>query len=185
MNLISRKDEENILSKHILHSLTLIFPHIHLAGIPQGGKVFDLGTGGGLPGIPIKIARPDIGLVLCDSIAKKIAATDEIAKRLSLKDTSAITARAEELALQTPHKQKYDVVVTRAVAPLNELLNWSRSLLKSGGILLSLKGGELAEEIHKAGQIKFVKSVKEEMLSLVGYDEFMKEEKKIVRVTVI
>ncbi len=185
VNLISRKDEENVLSKHILHSLTLVFPHIDLAGISGEAKVFDLGTGGGLPGIPIKIARPDISLVLRDSIGKKIAATEAMAKALSLDKTQAIIARAELLTKQKEHKRKYDVVITRAVAPLDELLNWSRELLKSGGILLSLKGGDLTEETEKAERLKFIKSIEVKKLSLVGYDEFMKEEKKIVRVRII
>jgi 16S rRNA (guanine527-N7)-methyltransferase len=185
VNLISRKDEENILSKHILHSLTLLFPNVSLAGIPQGAKVFDLGTGGGLPGIPIKIARPDISLLLCDSILKKIVATSEMVTGLGLKDVQAITIRAEVLAAQDRHRRKYDVVVTRAVAQLDEIVQWSCDLLKKGGLILSLKGGSLGEEIKKAKLLKFVKSIDEQSLGLEGYDEFMKEEKKIVRVTML
>ena len=185
VNLISRKDEGNILSKHILHSLTLTFPHVPLAGIPQGAKVFDLGTGGGLPGIPMKIARPDIFLVLCDSTAKKITATSEMVTALGLKDVHPLTARAEGLAIETRHKRKYDVVITRAVAPLDELANWSRDLLKNGGLFLTLKGGNLEEEIKKAKLLKFIKSIEEASLHLEGYDKFMKEEKKIVRVKMI
>ena len=182
VNLISRKDEENILSKHILHSLTLIFPELPMAEIPQGAKVFDLGTGGGLPGIPIKIARSDISLTLCDSIAKKIAATNEIANDLNLKNTQAITDRAENLAMKKQHKQMYDVVITRAVAKLDELIQWSHGLLKKNGVLLALKGGDIQDEIIRTKGFRFVRSVEEAPLSLKGYDEFLKEEKKIVRV---
>ncbi len=185
VNLISRKDEENILSKHILHSLTLIFPDLQLAGIPQGTHVFDLGTGGGLPGIPIKIMRPDISLTLCDSIAKKIVATDEIAKALGLKNTQTITDRAENLALKPQHKRKYDVVITRAVAKLDELAIWSQGLLKKDGLLLALKGGDIQEEIGRAKELRFVKSVEEAPLLIKEYDEFIKEEKKIVRVRLV
>jgi 16S rRNA (guanine527-N7)-methyltransferase len=185
VNLISRKDEENILSKHILHSLALVFPKIALVGIPQGAKVFDLGTGGGLPGIPIKITRPDISLLLCDSIAKKINATNEILSALGLKDVHSLIARAEVLATDARYKRKYDVVITRAVARLDELANWSRDLLKKGGVILALKGGTLEEEKKKAEHLKFVKSVEVGSLHLEGYDEFMKEEKKIVRVRMI
>jgi 16S rRNA (guanine527-N7)-methyltransferase len=184
INLISRKDEENILSKHILHSLALVCPYVSLAGIPQGAKVFDLGTGGGLPGIPIKIARPDVSMTLCDSIGKKIAAVKEIEKSLDLK-VQAITGRAENLAAKAGLKKKYDVVITRAVAALDELLKWSYPLLKKNGILLSLKGGNLDEEKKGAKNLKFVESIEEEILSLQGFDEFAKEEKKIVRVRVV
>ena len=153
VNLISRKDEENILSKHILHSLTIILPAIALAGIPSEAHVFDLGTGGGLPGIPIKIARPDISMTLCDSIGKKINAVKEIIHDLGL-SLNLITDRAENLAKTKEHKNKYDVVITRAVAPLDELVRWSHTLVKKGGSLLSLKGGNLDEEILKAKQLK-------------------------------
>src|SRR5579872_506858 len=98
LNLISRKDEENIISKHILHSLTLVFPNVRLAGFPVGANVFDLGTGGGLPGIPVKIARPDISITLCDSISKKIQAVQEIAQKLGLQEFRTAASRAEELA---------------------------------------------------------------------------------------
>lgn len=184
VNLISRKDEENILAKHILHSLCPVLPHIVLAKIPQQANVFDLGTGGGLPGIPMKIARPDISLTLCDSIAKKIAATDEIAKGLGL-DVRAITSRAETLATQNAHKRKYDIVITRAVASLDELAGWSQILLKPGGSILALKGGDLTEEKKKAEALRFVRDVEEAPLSIEGYDEFLKEEKKLIRVTMV
>ena len=184
VNLISRKDEENILAKHILHSLTLIVPHIKLAGIEQGAKVFDLGTGGGLPGIPIKISRPDIRITLCDSIAKKITAVSEIANGLKL-EVQCITDRAENISKKKEHKNNYDVVITRAVAPLDELVNWSYHLLRKGGTILALKGGDIKDEITRAKKIDTVASVEEATLSLKNYEEFSKEEKKIVRVRLV
>ncbi|MDP4219570.1 MAG: 16S rRNA (guanine(527)-N(7))-methyltransferase RsmG [Bacteroidota bacterium] len=185
VNLISRKDEENILSKHLLHSLTLVLPKVTLAGIGQGSRVFDLGTGGGLPGIPLKIARPDLSLLLCDSILKKITAVSEMVRDLGLSTISAITDRAENLATRSEHKQRYDYVVTRAVAPLDELAQWSRGLLKPKGILLCLKGGDLRSEMEQAQRLKFITSVEEANLTLEGFDEFLQEEKKIVRVTMV
>jgi 16S rRNA (guanine527-N7)-methyltransferase len=184
VNLISRKDEENIFSKHILHSLSLILPHVELAVIGQGANVFDLGSGGGLPGIPIAIARPDIRMTLCDSIAKKIAAVSEMTKSLGLQ-IQCITDRAENIAVKKEFKNKYDTVVTRAVAPLDDLLRWSHGLLKKGGLLLALKGGDIEEEMAKAKKLKFVASLEEAPLLLQGYEEFSKEEKKIVRVKLI
>jgi 16S rRNA (guanine527-N7)-methyltransferase len=184
VNLISRKDEENIISKHILHSLTLLFTSVPIAGIPLEATVFDLGTGGGLPGIPIKIARPDIVLTLCDSIAKKMNAVSEIAKALDLKIT-AITDRAENISLKSDHKHKYDVVVTRAVASLADLVKWSHTLYKKSGILLALKGGNIDEEIVSAKKVRSVSAVEETSLAIRGYGEFEKEEKKIVRVKLV
>ena len=185
VNLISRKDEENIFSKHILHSLTSVFPNAAFVGIPQDAKVFDLGTGGGLPGIPIKIVCPDITITFCDSIAKKITALSEMITALGLKNVYAFTDRAENLAQKTQHKKKYDVVLTRAVAKLDELANWSQGLLKKDGVLLALKGGDIHEEIGSAQQLRFVKSVDAAPLLVKGYDEFLKEEKKIVRVRML
>ncbi len=185
VNLISRKDEENILSKHILHSLSLAFANVAKTEIPINANVFDLGTGGGLPGIPIKIARPDISITLCDSIAKKIVAVQEMATVLELENCQVITARAELLATNKQHRHKYDVVVTRAVAPLEELLRWSHGLLRQGGVLLSLKGGDLTNEIAQARNFKLAKPIEVAPLSLNGYDEFLKEEKKIVRVSMV
>jgi 16S rRNA (guanine527-N7)-methyltransferase len=182
VNLISRKDEENIISKHILHSLTLILPHISLGGIHNEAKVFDLGTGGGLPGIPIGIARPDISITLCDSIGKKIAAVKEMTNALGLSHIVSVTDRAENLANNKAHKHQYDFVITRAVAPLDELLKWSHSLVKKNGTLLSLKGGNLDDEKKNAKKVNFATNIDEEILSLEGFDEFAKEEKKIVRV---
>jgi 16S rRNA (guanine527-N7)-methyltransferase len=185
VNLISRKDEENILSKHILHSLTLIFPDVSLAGIPTNARVFDLGTGGGLPGIPVAIARDDLRVTACDSIGKKIAAVSEMAQALGLSRFAAITGRAEDLARSKEHRNAYDCIITRAVAPLDELMKWTCDLLKKGGTLLALKGGDLSEETQRAKQLKFVRHIEENILTLTGFDEFALEEKKIVRVTVI
>ncbi|MFI5264144.1 MAG: RsmG family class I SAM-dependent methyltransferase, partial [Candidatus Kapaibacterium sp.] len=97
----------------------------------------------------------------------------------------ALAARAEALATQHRFSHKFDTVVTRAVAPLDELCVWSRDLLKKGGMILALKGGNLEEEKKKVQGLKFVRSVEEGSLKLEGYDEFMKEEKKIVRVTMV
>jgi 16S rRNA (guanine527-N7)-methyltransferase len=184
VNLISRKDEENIFAKHILHSLALVLPHAALAGIGEGAQVFDLGSGGGLPGIPITIARPDIRMTLSDSIAKKIAAVSEIVKALELQ-VHTLADRAENIAIKKEHKNNYDMVITRAVAPLDELMKWSHGLVKSGGILLALKGGDIQEEMAKAKKLKFVASIEEAPLALQGYEEFTKEEKKIVRAKLV
>lgn len=184
VNLISRKDEENILSKHILHSLSLTMLTIPGVGFEIQSRVFDLGTGGGMPGIPVKIAQPDISLVMCDSIAKKIAAVSEFSTTLNLQ-TLCVTGRAEELAKKKLHKGQYDVVITRAVAPLDELLIWSQYLLRKKGTLFALKGGNVEPELDRALKLQFVDSVEVSPIPLLGYDEFIKEEKKIVRVRMV
>lgn len=183
VNLISRKDEDNILEKHILHSLTLLIPSVSNFVIPQNATVFDIGTGGGLPGIPIKIVRPDISIALVDSIGKKIVAVQEFIDALGFENTRAITDRGEVLATKAGHKKHYDVIVSRAVAPLDELVGWTKDLIKPGATLLALKGGDLSEEINRTRKIKYVKDVSESLLTLSGYDEFVRDEKKVVRVS--
>ncbi|MBS1902774.1 MAG: 16S rRNA (guanine(527)-N(7))-methyltransferase RsmG [Bacteroidetes bacterium] len=185
VNLISRKDEENILSKHILHSLTLAMPSVIGFAIPPNATVFDIGTGGGLPGIPLKIVRDDLRMVLCDSIGKKIAAVEKIVNQLALADVNAIAQRSEVLAQNEQHRRAYDVVVSRAVAPLDELMKWTADLLKPGGTLLSLKGGDLTEEITRTKRLKGVASIAERALALVGYEDFVTEEKKVVIVRTV
>ena len=182
VNLISRKDEENILEKHLLHSLTIAMPGVTGFEIPKAVSIFDIGTGGGLPGIPLKIVRPDLSVVVCDSIAKKITAVSSMIASLNLLGITAIVSRAEDLPKIPKHRKAYDVIVSRAVAPLYELVKWTKDLLKPQTTLLSLKGGDLSEEIGRTKQIPFVKEVVESPLSLSGYDGFVTEEKKVVRV---
>lgn len=183
VNLISRKDEENILEKHILHSLTLLMPNVSPFIIPINATVFDIGTGGGLPGIPIKIVREDITISLVDSIGKKIAAVEEFITELGLQNARAIAHRSEVLASNDLHKHQYDVIISRAVAPLDELVSWTKDLIKPGATLLSLKGGDLSEELQRTRKMKHVKDVSETMLSLDGYDGFLRDEKKAVCVS--
>ncbi|HYM19862.1 MAG TPA: 16S rRNA (guanine(527)-N(7))-methyltransferase RsmG [Candidatus Kapabacteria bacterium] len=182
VNLISRKDEENIFEKHLLHSLTLAMPEVTGFTIPNGASVFDVGTGGGLPGIPLAIVRDDITVTLCDSIAKKIKADEEMIDSLRLENVTAIISRAEDLAKQKEFFGRFDIVVSRAVAPLDDLVKWTRGLLKKNGALLCLKGGDIQEEIKRTKRIKDVERVTEAPLALRGYNGFINDAKNIVTV---
>ena len=193
INLISRKDEAHILDRHILHSLTLRMPAI--CDYDFGGKrALDLGTGGGLPGIPLKIVTPSLDITLVDSIQKKITACQAMISALPIPlpqaaeiggdfGIHAICGRAEELAKQPANSHQYDVIVSRAVAPLEDLVKWSKGLLQPRGVLFSLKGGELREELERAKRVKVVGTIELKALDLIGYSEFLKEEKKLVRVS--
>ncbi|HET6399808.1 MAG TPA: 16S rRNA (guanine(527)-N(7))-methyltransferase RsmG [Candidatus Kapabacteria bacterium] len=181
INLISRKDEAHILDRHILHSLTLAMPAISGYDF-QNTRVLDIGTGGGLPGIPLKIVIPSLDMTLVDSTQKKIAAVNEMIANLGLTGIRAIAARAEELAKAPEEAHSYDVIISRAVAPLEDLVKWSRELLKPDGVLFSLKGGDLSEEIQLANRLKGVTSIEAKPLDLKGYPDFQREEKKLVRV---
>ena len=143
INVISRRDIERLYERHVLHSLTIN----KLIRFAEGAKILDLGTGGGFPGIPLAISNPNVHFHCVDGRGKKIKVVQEIAKALDLQNIEAEHIRAEDIK-----KRKYDFVVTRAVAPLDKLMAWSRKhiskdhkhALPNG--LIALKGGNLKEE---------------------------------------
>ena len=142
INVISRKDIENLYEHHVLHSLGIA----KVIRFKPGTKVMDLGTGGGFPGIPLAILFPEVQFHLVDSIGKKVRVATEIAGSIGLKNVITRHARAEE------EKQLFDFVVSRAVMPLTDLLKIIRknispkqqNALPNG--LICLKGGELERE---------------------------------------
>ena len=142
INVISRKDIENLYEHHVLHSLGIA----KVIRFKPGTKVMDLGTGGGFPGIPLAILFPEVQFHLVDSIGKKVRVATEIAGSIGLKNVTTRHARAEE------EKQLFDFVVSRAVMPLTDLLKIIRknispkqqNALPNG--LICLKGGELEIE---------------------------------------
>jgi 16S rRNA (guanine527-N7)-methyltransferase len=150
INVISRKDIDALYEKHVLHSLSIAT----IANFPTGMQVLDLGTGGGFPGIPLAIFFPDVHFHLADSIGKKIKVVEAVVSALNLKNVTFQHTRAEEIK-----NRKFDVVVSRAVAPLADLMRWSKPVLKKSpqnndGVpsgLICLKGGDLAQEISESG----------------------------------
>ena len=161
LNLISRKDVENIWTRHILGSVSFLFR----STLRADASVVDIGTGGGLPGIPIAILRDDLRLLLVDSIQKKIMAVRDILSHLKLQQITAVAGRAEDLSRSMAYSGKYDYVIARAVAPIADLIKWGKPFLKkkdsfsshgqekgeiSSGSILMLKGGDLSAEIQSA-----------------------------------
>ncbi len=178
VNLISRRDIDQIWLHHILHCTALAFT----GELPPFGKVLDIGTGGGLPGIPLKIINPKFDVVLLDSIAKKVQTVGMIAGHITKHGLIAVRDRAEELANRPNLKGPYDLIVSRATAPLVDLMKWSKPVLKATGKILTLKGGTLDEEIRQA-QTKFKDAeITELALHVRGCDWFEAEEKKLIRV---
>ena len=141
INLISRKEDAPVIVKHIFHSLLIALYH----PFSKGEKVLDLGTGGGLPGIPLSISFPDTQFLLVDATGKKIAACQAMIKELGIKNAIALHTRVEEL-----NGVIFDTVLSRQVAPLDQLSAYAARLLKPHGTLICLKGGNLEKEIAKA-----------------------------------
>lgn len=147
INVISRKDIDSLLERHVLHSLGIarIMPFL------PGEHVLDVGTGGGFPGVPLAIMFPQTQFYLVDSIGKKIKVVNEVAKAVGLENLKAAHIRAEHVS------GKFDFVVSRAVTQLKDFYPWvrgkfnkvSKNSLDNG--ILYLKGGDLAQEISDSG----------------------------------
>jgi len=150
INVISRKDIDNLYLHHVLHSLAVA----KFTTFAPDTKIIDLGTGGGFPGIPLAILLPECEFMLMDSINKKITVVKEVAEALQLDNVQAMTGRVEE------HKGKYDFVVIRAVAKIDKLLPWSRKVLsnKQNNLypngLIALKG-DLKDELKLLPKFEF------------------------------
>jgi 16S rRNA (guanine527-N7)-methyltransferase len=156
INVISRKDIDSLYEKHILHSLS-IAAAFHFS---PGSRIIDIGTGGGFPGVPLAIFFPESEFFLVDSVGKKIKVVDAVKEGAGLTNITTINKRAEDI-----RDLKFDCVLSRAVAPLKDLWNWSKPLLnkkKASFIpvndalddphgLICLKGGSLANEIAESG----------------------------------
>jgi 16S rRNA (guanine527-N7)-methyltransferase len=160
INVISRKDIEELYQRHILHSLGIA----KFCAFKPGTKVLDVGTGGGFPGIPLAILFPETQFHLVDSIGKKIKVVTEVAAALGLSNVKASHLRAEQVT------EQYDFVVSRAVTRLVDFYPWikgkfnkqSKHAIANG--ILYLKGGELSEEIRESG-------LKAELYPLSAYFE--------------
>lgn len=144
VNLTSITDPDGIAVKHFADSISLL-----KADIPQGAKVLDLGCGAGFPGIPLLIMRPDIKLTLLDSTGKKLDFVSEALDALGL-EAEVLHGRAEELGQNPDYREKYDIVVSRAVARLNTLCELALPLVKPGGTFIPMKGASAAEEAKAA-----------------------------------
>tara|TARA_B100001287_G_scaffold80768_1_gene67251 strand:+ start:6756 stop:7373 length:618 start_codon:yes stop_codon:yes gene_type:complete len=171
INVISRKDIENIYERHVLHSLVIA----KFIKFNKGTTVLDLGTGGGFPGIPLSIFFPEVNFILVDSIRKKIVVVDEIINELRLKNVKSEWSRAENL------DYKYDFLVTRAVAKMSLLIEWSKGKFNKNSNnsipngIIALKGGNVNDELKNIQQKKIV-----DIKNIFDSDYFL--DKKIIYV---
>lgn len=148
INVISRRDIDQLYLRHVLHSLAIA----KVCQFEAGARVMDVGTGGGFPGIPLAILFPEAEFTLVDSILKKMTVVEEVTASLGLKNVTPLRARAEKV------KQRFDFVVSRAVTDMSKFIPWVWQKIELGqkgslpnGILY-LKGGDLREEMKRTGR---------------------------------
>ena len=165
VNLISRKNFDNFYLHHIVHSLSLI-KFIYNKNI----RIIDLGTGGGLPGIPLSIIFDKNEFILVDSIKKKNKALNTIVNSLSLNNVQLINMRMENISI------KSDLIICRGVSSITKILKWSEKSIKKNGEILLLKGGDVDKELIKINN-KF------EIFNLENiYSEDYFKDKKIIKI---
>ena len=143
MNLTNITEPEGIIQKHFVDSLTV------LKSIKENDSIIDVGTGAGFPGIPIKIVFPETRITLLDSLNKRIKFLEEVINKLELKNIETIHGRAEEVAHNKKYREKYDIAIARAVAPLNVLSEYLLPFVKIGGYAICMKGVKGKEEAEE------------------------------------
>ncbi len=194
INLISRKDVADIWPNHILLSLAFLFK----VEIADGARILDLGTGGGLPGIPLSILRPEVAFVLLDSIHKKTKVVEEMTTSLDLANVSVICSRAEDLNTVKNYQNAFDAVIARAVSGLENLVSWGMPFLKktdapiashvksnniivrNSPVLITMKGGNTELEIERT--LKRFPDVKIHSIDLTfkGSELLQNSDKKLI-----
>ncbi|MEZ4976077.1 MAG: 16S rRNA (guanine(527)-N(7))-methyltransferase RsmG [Flavobacteriaceae bacterium] len=169
INVISRKDIDELYLRHVLHSLGIA----KVQAFNPGSKVLDIGTGGGFPGIPLAIMFPETQFHLVDSIGKKIKVVQEVAQALGLENVKAESIRAEKVEGQ------FDFIVSRAVTNMNDFVSWTKGKVKKQSThdlkngIFYLKGGDLTEELQKFTTVQ--------LFNLTDYfDDPFFETKKVV-----
>jgi 16S rRNA (guanine527-N7)-methyltransferase len=168
--LIGPREVERIWERHMLNSVSI-------AGlIPSGATVADVGSGAGLPGIPLAILRPDLTITLIEPLLRRSTFLDWAVAELGLTDTVAVDrARAED------HAGSYDIVTARALAPLDRLVRWCNPLRSAGGAIIALKGRTAAAEVEAGSNVLRQLSLVAELLSVQAHSEA--EPTTVVRVT--
>lgn len=146
INITSITDKKDFIIKHFLDSLTCI----KTFDFKGTEKIIDIGTGGGFPGVPLKIMMPEIKLTLLDSTQKKVKFLNELVKKLTIENVISIHGRAEDYGNEKSYREKYDIAVSRAVAPMNILLEYCLPFVKKGGIFIAQKSSEIETELNEA-----------------------------------
>lgn len=150
LNLTAITDPHEVAVKHFVDSLTALDDDAHI--FKQGTKLLDLGTGAGFPGIPLAIMRPDLEIVLFDSLQKRLNFLSAVISELNLSKVTTLHGRAEDMSHDDRHREAYDLVTSRAVARLPVLLEWALPYVKQNGYMVALKGAAYEDEINEAAK---------------------------------
>ncbi len=145
-NLTTITEREDVIVKHFLDSLSVA------PAISKAATLIDIGSGAGFPGLPLKIALPSLRVTVMDSTGKKVEFLKHVIAALNLSEVTALHARAEELARQPAHREKYDAAVARAVGGLTTLLEYALPFVRVGGVFVAQKGIDVDEEVRRAAR---------------------------------
>lgn len=148
MNLTAITEMDQVVTKHFIDSLSLIKIVDNLAS--EKISIIDVGTGAGFPGIPLKIAFPNIKVMLLDSLNKRVKFLDEVISQLDLENIETVHGRAEDLGRDKKYRENFDLCVSRAVANLSTLLEYCLPFVKKNGLFISYKSGKIEEELNQA-----------------------------------
>ncbi|APM41141.1 16S rRNA (guanine(527)-N(7))-methyltransferase RsmG [Clostridium kluyveri] len=168
MNLTAIVDEKDIIKKHFIDSIR-VFKFLPLK---DAKSIIDVGTGAGFPGIPIKIIKPEVKLILLDSLNKRINFLNQVILNIKLNDVTCIHGRAEDFARKIEYREKSDVVVSRAVANLTVLSEFCIPYIKVGGYFIAMKGPSVEDEITESKNAINILGGKIEDIIKVEDDEF-------------
>jgi 16S rRNA (guanine527-N7)-methyltransferase len=148
-NLTSVTAYEEVQTRHFLDSLTVV-PEISAAVLNGDGKILDIGSGAGFPGLPLKIAHPELSLTLMEATAKKSAFLSHVVESLGLEDVEVVTGRAEDQAHKPKMREQFDIVISRALAKLNVLVELCLPFCSVGGLTIAQKGRDIDLELREA-----------------------------------
>ncbi len=146
-NLTGITEPDEMWRRHVIDAFTLL---PHLKDVAAGKRVVDVGSGGGVPGIPLAIARPDLRVTLVEATLKKARFLESALVALALDNVVVRAERAETVGREREHRQAYDVAICRALGPMRELLEYTLPLVKAGGFLLAMKGRDVAGELAES-----------------------------------
>lgn len=176
INLVSRKTVS--IEDHILNSVFFLKKY----DFSKIKKIADIGTGGGFPGIPLKILFPETDLTLIDSIQKKVTVLEDIVRKMNFENVNILCGRAEEISSDKKHKNKYDAVISKAVAPLDKLYLWGKDFLNKKSEMLCIKGGNIEAEQKALNNLKTKEKFRIEV-KVINFDfesSYKIEDKKLV-----